>query len=731
MARARNARRMLAGGFLAFLAALACASSAAAFPKEGELLRNPQKVVECTTCHNPHGMPNFSLASQCQSCHTQQKKEFATHIFPMYLLALLPLMFMAQGIRSRYLLWRAGAGANRLDQIPRRFLGLLVDVFGYRRLSRDAYSGLMHLFIFYGFFAELIATSLIAIQEWLRTPFLKGSVYLWYSLLTDLFGLLAIAGIGMAIWRRLFMRPKHLNTLLDDWIALGLLLLVFVQGFAVEGARIAATELNGNPAMARWSPVGYVIALAMRGWTIDRLGAFYRFNWWFHAGTAFVVIGYLGFGKLNHIWYGLLNIFFRDLGTTGKLSYPDIEEAMEKDPESLETLGVNRIEQYTWKGLLDLDACTNCGRCQDVCPASLSGVALSPRKLIQDLKRHLSEVGTGLPGKGAADGSGGGEAAGRPPLFGERAEGSPAPAVLEEELWGCRTCGACMHECPVYIEHIPKMVDMRRYLVMMESKTSENARQFLKSMEERMHPWVGAQHNREEWYEGLDVKVFGKGEKAEYLFWVGCTGSMIDRNIQVSRAMVKVLKAAGVDFGILGPEESCTGDPARRAGGEFTFQMCAKKNIATLEGYGIKKIITTCPHTQLIADLIREGRLKPKRAFPSLTYHDPCYLGRHNGVFEAPREVLHRISGDYRELRRSRDRSLCCGAGGGYAWMDDSPKTRINHMRIEDVKASGSKVAAVSCPFCMQMFEDALKAKDPEKTIRAADIAELVAEALE
>ena len=296
------------------------------------------------------------------------------------------------------------------------------------------------------------------------------------------------------------------------------------------------------------------------------------------------------------------------------------------------------------------------------------------------------------------------------------------------------------------------MVDMRRYLVMMESKTSESARQFLKSMEDRMHPWVGAPHNREEWYEGLDVKVLGQGAKAEYLFWVGCTGSMIDRNIQVSRAMVKIMKAAGVDFAILGPEEVCTGDPARRAGGEFTFQMCAKKNIATLEGYGVKKIITTCPHcfntykneypdfggryevvhhTQLIADLIQGGRLKVKRAFPSLTYHDPCYLGRHNGVFDAPREVLHRISGDYRELRRARDRSLCCGAGGAYAWMDDNPKTRINHMRIEDVKACGSKVAAVSCPFCMQMFEDALKAADPEKSIRAADLAELVAEALE
>ena len=297
------------------------------------------------------------------------------------------------------------------------------------------------------------------------------------------------------------------------------------------------------------------------------------------------------------------------------------------------------------------------------------------------------------------------------------------------------------------------MVDMRRYLVMMESKTSEDARQFLKSMDERLHPWVGAQHNREEWYEGLDVKVLSSGEKAEYLYWVGCTGSMIDRNIEVSKAMVKILAAAGVDFAILGAEEVCTGDPARRAGGEFTFQRCAKQNIETLGGYGVKKIITTCPHcfntykneypdfggnyevvhhTQLIAELIKSGKLKLKKSLGSLTYHDPCYLGRHNGVYDAPREVLHQISdGGFTELGRNRSRALCCGAGGGYAWMDDDPKKRINHERIEDVKACGAKTAAVSCPFCMQMFDDALKALDPEKNIRAADIAELVAEAIE
>jgi Fe-S oxidoreductase len=283
---------------------------------------------------------------------------------------------------------------------------------------------------------------------------------------------------------------------------------------------------------------------------------------------------------------------------------------------------------------------------------------------------------------------------------------------------------------------------------------SDAAQQFLKNMDDRMHPWVGAAHDREAWFADLDVKVLGRGDSAEYLFWVGCTGAMMDRNIQVTRALVAVLKAAGVDFAVLGSEEACTGDPARRIGGELTFQTCAKTNIETLERYGVRKIIATCPHcfnsiqneypdfggryevvhhTELIAELIRSGRLKLARELDSLTYHDPCYLGRHNGVYDATREILADLSatGGIEELERSRSRSLCCGAGGGYAWMDDDPEQRINHTRLEQVKACGAGTVAVSCPFCMQMFDDALAARDPQKSVRAADIAELVAEALE
>lgn len=659
----------------------------------------------------------------------------------IYALALVAAGVMAYGFWRRVRLWRLGRPEQRLDRIPERLRGLLVEVFGQRRLLRDTYSGVAHLLVFYGFLAQLLATSLIAIQEWTGTHFLKGSFYLGYSLVSDVFGILGIVGLGMLLWRRAVQRPARLHSALDDWVALVLLLLVFIQGFVIEGLRIAATELQQQPELARWSPGGYALALVFQGLEPQQLLAEHRLLWWVHALTAFVFLGYLAWGKLNHVFYALLSIFLRDLDSTGRLRHADIEAALDEDPDSLASLGVGRIEAYTWKDLLDLDACMSCGRCEAVCPAHLSGVPLSPRKLIRDLKDQLTRAG-GSPGADSPD------------LIGGSGDGPPASAVLQAEVWGCRTCGACQRECPVYVEHVPKIVGMRRHLVMTESRMSDAARLFLKNLDDRMHPWTGAAHDREEWFADLDVKVLGRGETADLLFWVGCTGAMVERNIRVSRAMVKLLDAAGVDFAILGAEEACTGDPARRAGGELTFQSCAKTNIETLERYGVRRILTTCPHcfntfrneypdfggryeviphAQLIADLLRSGRLKVGARDGSFSYHDACYLGRHNGVFDAPREILGRLaaSGEIVELPRSRSRSLCCGAGGGYAWMDDEPQTRINQMRLDEVKACGAGTLAVACPFCMQMFEDALGARGAHGGPRAADIAELVAEALE
>jgi Fe-S oxidoreductase/nitrate reductase gamma subunit len=673
----------------------------------------------------------------------------------IYLFLAVAAGFFARGVYGRYRLWGLGGGGARFDRIPERMAGLLAELFGQRRQLRELYPGVMHTLIFYGFLAELVATSLVAIEERAGIHFLYGATYRWFSLLSDILGLLAIVGLCMALARRLIMRPKHIVSLLDDAIVLGLLLLLFLQGFLVEGLRMAVTELPGNIDLARWSPGGYMVALLVHDVGAGTLREVHRGSWWFHAVTAFIFMGYLSSGKLSHILYGALNIFFRNLDRGFTLSHPNIEALMEASEQAGEgqepVLGTNEIQKYSWKGLLDLDACVNCGRCESVCPANMGGSPLNPRTLIRNMRDHLSEVGPSL--LAARAGSEAASGAEHGPLLGEPSEHGPQPAVLEEEIWGCRTCGACQQECPMYIEHIPKIVNMRRYLVMSESKMSDEAQMFLKNMDDRMHPFAGASREREEWFEDLDIKVFGRGDTAEYLFWVGCAGALVDRNITVTRAFVKVLQAAGVDFAVLGAEESCTGDPARRAGGELTYQMLARANVELLSRYEIRKIITTCPHcfntfaheypecggnyevfhhAEFIRDLIRRGKVKLKSDALSVTYHDPCYLGRHNGSYDAPREVLRSVSrSGIREMPRNRSKSLCCGAGGGYAWMDDKLETRINYMRLEEVKGCGAQIAAVSCPFCMQMFEDAISVKDPQRTVRAADIAELVAEALE
>jgi len=662
------------------------------------------------------------------------------------------LIVLAWGIWRRARLWRLGRSAPaRLDRLPERLAGALAEIFAHRRLRRRTFAGRMHGLIFWGFLALVVATSLISLQEWSGLHFLRGDFYLGYSLLSDGLALLGIVGLGMALWRRWVVRPPHLHTVADDWLALLLLLVLFVQGFVLEGARIAVTELEQQPGLAPWSPGGYAVAWLIAGLGHDLLTGMHQSLWWVHAVTAFAFIGYLGHGKLSHVLYAPFNIVLRNLDGSGKLIHPDIEAALDADPDALEDLGVSRIDQFDWKQLLDLDTCLNCGRCEEVCPASLSGVPLSPRKLIQDLKQNLHATGPGLlAASGSADETAAAEGI---PLVGEAVAGQPGPSVLEEEIWGCRTCGACQTECPVHIEHIPKIVDIRRDLVMNRARMSDGTRGFLKNLEDRMHPWAGTPHDRDAWFADLDLKVFGRGDAAEYLFWVGCTGALVDRNIEVTRAVVRVLQAGGVDFAVLGAEETCTGDPARRVGEELAFQTCARTNVETLARYGIDKIITTCPHcfntmrneypdfdghyqvihhTELIAELIRDGRIELRRELDSLTYHDPCYLGRHNGVYDAPRRVLGELAanGGFVELERNRSKALCCGAGGGHAWMDDSPTTRINHMRLEDVRRSGATTTAVSCPFCLQMFDEALGARDPQGTLRVADIAELVADAL-
>jgi Fe-S oxidoreductase len=401
------------------------------------------------------------------------------------------------------------------------------------------------------------------------------------------------------------------------------------------------------------------------------------------------------------------------------------------------------MPEFTWKQLLDLDACTRCGRCQDRCPAYLTEKPLSPKKLIQDLKTHLQKERPILLGNGKEK-----EAQALTPIMGN--------AITDDELWSCTSCMSCMEQCPVFIEQVPKVVDLRRYLVMMESSFPPEVAGVFKNMEVNSNPWGIGLSKRGDWAKALGVKILSEAEDKEIdvLYYVGCSGSFDDRNKRVATAFAQILQAAGVRFAILGPEEKCCGDSARRMGNEYLFQQLAQENIAAMQQYGVKTVVATCPHgyniikneypqlggvfqvyhhTEFIARLVAEGRLKLANPVnQKVAFHDSCYLGRYNSIYDQPRTVMTTIPGiTLREMERNRERSFCCGAGGGRMWMEEHLGTRINHSRFEDAVKTGAGMIGTACPFCLTMLEDATKDKEMEESIKVRDVTEVVLESLQ
>lgn len=657
----------------------------------------------------------------------------------VYLLAAISIVIWLFSFYRRYKLWQEGRPDECSKEIGKRvwvFIRTIIgDILTHRRFLRNPYTGMMHLMIFWGFVILLLASAIDAVSYYSGLH-IMGKPYLWFSLIVDLGGLLVLIGVLMAIFRRYVIRPKELNTLFDDGVLLSLLTAILITGYMVEGLRQAVTEIKIHPDWAVWSPGGYVFAKAFAEINQNSLLYWHWFLWWFHSILTIGTIIYsaLVFSKLQHIIVSPLNIFFRSLGPVGAPAPINIEKA-ESEP-----LGVGNIKDFTWKQLLDLDACTNCGRCQDACPAWATGKPLSPRKIVQDLKAHMVKKLdlTEDPSNNI------------PTLIGD--------APSEAEIWSCTTCGACQEMCPVYVEHIVKIIDLRRNLVMAQSKMPETAQLMLRNMQSRGHPWAGIQslRLRGDWTIGLEIKILAEGDPIETLFWVGCTGALVERNVKATLSMTKVLKRAGIDFGVLGEGETCCGDPARRAGYEFQFQIMAEQNIETFKSHSIKKIITICPHcyntlkneypkyggdfkvihyTELLADLIRRGNLKLTREWNSIiTYQDPCYLGRYNGIYKEPRQVLKAILGTHkvREMERSHRMSFCCGGGGGHMWIEEQPgRTKINFMRIEDVLKTRADTVVTACPYCLQMFEEGIEHKQIQNVLKARDLAEVVEEALE
>jgi len=645
----------------------------------------------------------------------------------VYLLALIPVFLLIYGLWRKIRLWKIGKKENRHDQIWRRIgTKLYYGALQVRNLEK-IFPGTIHLFIFWGFVILFIGTLIIFLQEDITLPifnynFFQGNFYLWYSFILDTFGLLAVVGVLLALYRRLFLRPQSLDNKPEDFLCLYWLLLVLLSGFFNEGLRIAAT----NPDFERWSFAGWQIASGVKslGWEIGSIQTLHRISWWTHLFLAFGFIGYISYSKLLHIFASPLNIFFRSFEPIGLIKpIPDLENQ--------ETFGVSKLEEFTWKDLLDTDACTRCGRCEDNCPAWVSSKPLSPKKVILDLKNHLTEKGNLLLKKK--------ESNPEKNLIGE--------VILEDELWACTTCGACMRVCPILIEHIPKIVEMRRNLVLMQSRFPPELSLFFKNLENNYNPWTIGFATRADWAKDLKVKLISEDKDVEYLHWVGCAGSFDDRVKKVSRALVNILNQAGINFGILGTEEYCCGDSARRSGNEYLAQILIQQNIEVFKKYDIKKVIVSCPHgyntfkneyplfgyklevihhTELILDLITKGKLSlGKKLNNKITYHDSCYLGRYNQIYDTPRKILKDLSSGLLEMELSKERGFCCGAGGGRMWLEEKLGQRINQMRLRQAQETGADVVATACPYCLTMLEDGIKELEI-KDMKAQDLAEIV-----
>ena len=627
-------------------------------------------------------------------------------------------------------LWHLGKAEDRLGQVANRIKTVLAEIFGHVRIWKEFYPGSMHFLILWGtvfiFLGKIIR--LFSYPVGLTTP--PQKIFLYASFLSEFGGALVIIGAILAVIRRYVIKPSRLETKPDRTLIFVWGFALLITGYFIKGYRIAVIGGGVVPDALSWAPISYLVSrffLVLPTQPLNELLVWHRAL--IHAVPALLLFLYVSVSRspLQHLFLSPLNIFFRSFRPKGVLDpIPNFEEA--------ETFGVREISELTWKQLLDLEACTNCGRCQDVCPAHLTGKPLSPRRMTQNLKAHLWREGPKLLAT---------------PPDQRQAEAIMETTVGEDELWACTACMACEEACPVYIEQIRRNIDLRRYLVLVETKYSSEVRLTLKNLEKSNNPWGLGRGTRSEWTQGLGIKKFSEVSDPEFLFWVGCLGSFDARNQKVATAIVKILQSSDVRFGILGNEEGCCGDPARRIGNEYLFQTTAEANIEILKGQGVKKIMTMCPHCfhtlkneypqfggefevihhiQFLADLIKNGRLKlTKPTDKIVTYHDSCYLGRANQIYEAPREILKSIPGlKLVEMDRHHQRSCCCGAGGGRMWMEEHIGTRINQMRTDQAIEVNAQLVGTACPYCLTMLVDGIKEKGKEETMAACDLSELV-----
>lgn len=639
---------------------------------------------------------------------------------PMYIFAGVALAILVYGFLRRTRVYRLGRPLKRSDHLPRRLLRFVTRAFGQLRVTLVRAPGIAHALFFWGILLLFIGTVLVLIQVDFTDPlfnlqFLKGAFYQAFSLTLDLAGLAAILMLlGLAV-RRYVYKPKGLTTTWEDYFIGASLTVILLLGFLLEGARMAVTELEANPGLAVWSPVGLLTARLLVGLGEEVIRQVHVIAWWTHFLLVMALIASIPFTKLRHLLLTPVNYLFADLREKGSIETLNLEAQVDH-------FGAAAVADLTWKDIYDADACTSCKRCQDRCPAWTTEKPLSPMKVVQQI--------------------------------GETAFTQPKASLLEvvttDVLWACTTCYACQEICPADIEHVNKILEMRRHLVLMQGEfPGAEVMTAVNNTEVNGNPFGLAFASRADWAEGLDVQRLADGGSVDVLYFAGCYASFDKRNQSVARNFIKICNAAGVKVGILGKEEKCCGEPMRKLGNEYLYQMLAAENIERIKAYGVLHIVTTCPHcfntlsrdyrdlglevevehyTTFLDRLASEGRLAFKPQSLDLTYHDSCYIARYKGITEEPRRLLHAAGGQVREMEKSKSNTFCCGGGGGRVLAEEKLGRRINAERVQMAVSTGAPLLVSNCPFCLTMFEDGIKTGGAEGRLQVRDLAEIIAE---
>ncbi|WP_066256292.1 (Fe-S)-binding protein [Neobacillus drentensis] len=666
-----------------------------------------------------------------------------------------------QLVYSRYLFVKLGKKVDFEPNLKERINAVLVNVFGQRKLFKDKKSGLMHLVLFYGFFIIQVGLVEIIIKGFIRGyEFPFGGAYKYFSLLQEWTVFLMLCAMVYAFYRRYIEKLKRLQLKRDAKAAFVIIALITLTIAILLTLGFEKVMLGQNPDFSH-APFSGVITAAFSGIGKAAGTALFYLFWWLHLLTVLSFMVFVPQSKQAHELFAMFNIFFKKVGPVGKLRKIDFED------DGVEEFGVGKIENFTRQQLIDLYACAECGRCTNMCPASVTGKTLSPMHLIVKMRDHLTETGASITSRSPWMPSFvSGTSALAPSLTAGLAAQETASTVempnligdviTEEELWACTTCRNCEDQCPVANEHVDKIIDLRRYLVMTEGSMPNEATRYFQNIERQSNPWGINRKERIKWREERDdinVPTVNEVKEFEYLFWVGSMGSFDKRSQKIVQSFAKIMNTAGISFAILGNEERNSGDTARRMGNEFLFQQLCHDNIANFQAYGVRKIVTIDPHayntfkheypefgleaevyhhTELIWKWIQEGRIKPvKEVNEAIAYHDSCYLGRYNNIYDIPRQILKSVPGvKILEMERNKENAMCCGAGGGRMWIEETQGKRINVERVEQALDLSPTMIGSNCPYCLTMLTDGTKAKEAEDQVRTRDIAEIVESSL-